>query len=309
MVPDRPDEGAKRGGEVEVDARLAQSSNEQAAQSSSVQVAQSSNEQVAQSFDEQLEQVSGDQVPAFPPEPPLMLGHAGNVFLPDAGDLGGSLSSGSFSRVSAVNMSGFQSALELAMLEPEFPEDWEDAYVVPSLPSEAEAQGFLKDDLGSDGRCSPDPSWGSHEQGSVEALGDDAMPLEESPEVGSIRSRSERASFPLQQAHAHDALGSFVGSLVKGDVARYGSSCSDQKLPWENDFARRLLDPDCAWDPLQGFKQESVIPPLSAAAPTEKPAKAATKEAQPGAVLPGRFLWVQLPEIRLQKQSESLTKE
>ena len=113
------------------------------------------------------------------------------------------------------------------------------------------------------------------------------MLLGEGQEVGSSRSRSERADFTLQQAHAPDALGSFVGSLVKGDVARYGSACSDQKLPWENDFARRLLDPDCEWDPLQGFKQESVIPPLSAAAPSEKPAKAATKEAQPGAV----FAW------------------
>ena len=74
---------------------------------------------------------------------------------------------------------------------------------------------------------------------------------------------------------------------MKSDVARFGSSCSDQKLPWESDFARRLLDPDCEWDPLQGFKQESVIPPLSAAAPSEKPTKAATKEAQPGAV----FAW------------------
>ena len=178
-------------------------------------------------------QVSADQVPpAFPPEPPPVLGHAGAVFLPDVGDLGDSMSSGSFSRVSAVNMSGFQLALELAMLEPEFPEVWEDAYVVPSLSSEVDAQGFLKDGLGSDGRSSPDPSWGSHKQGSVEARGDDpAMPRQEGSEVGSIRSRSERAGFPLQQAHAHDALGSFVGSLVKSDVARFGSSCSDQKLP------------------------------------------------------------------------------
>ena len=114
--------------------------------------------------------------------------------------------------------------------------------------------------------------------------GDDlAMHSEEDSEVGSSRSRSGRADFALQQAHAYDVLDSFVGSLVKGDVARYGLACSDQKLPWENDFARRLLDPDCEWDPLQ----ESVIPPLFAAAPSEKPTKAATKEVQPGAV----FAW------------------
>ena len=71
-------------------------------------------------------QVSADQVPpAFPPEPPPVLGHAGAVFIPNIADLGGSVFSGSFSRVSAIYMSGFQLPLKLAMLEPEFPEDWE----------------------------------------------------------------------------------------------------------------------------------------------------------------------------------------
>ena len=268
--------------------QLEQSSGEQLARSSREQMAQSSGEQVAQPSGEQVTQPSQDQKPAFPPEPPPVLGSAGGVFPPDVSDLGGSLSSGSFSRVSAVNMSGLQSALELAMLEPEFPEDWEDAYVVPSLSSDVDAKGFLKDSRGSDGRSSPDPSWGSREQGFVEARGNDSdMPRQEGSEVGSMRSPSECARFSVQQSRAHDALGSFVGSLVKSDVARFGSSCSDHKLPWESDFARRLLDPDCEWDPLQGFKQESVIPPLSAAAPAEKPVKAATRELQPGAV----FAW------------------
>ena len=132
--------GPKLGGELVI-----QSSGEQLAQSSREQVAQSSGEQVAQPSGEQVAQPWQDQKPAFPPEPPPVLGHAGAVFLPDASDLGGSLSSGSFSRVSAINMSSFESARELAVLEPEFPEDWEDAYVVPGLSSEVEAQGSLGD--------------------------------------------------------------------------------------------------------------------------------------------------------------------
>ena len=52
----------------------------------------------------------------------------------------------------------------------------------------------------------------------------------------------------------HDALGSLVGSLVKHDVAKFGSADDGLKLPWETDFARTLLDPDRAWDPLKGVR-------------------------------------------------------
>ena len=127
MFPSSLGNGPKVGGEVEVGGQSAQSSNEQTAQSSNEQVAQSSNEQVAQVF--------GDQVPpAFPPEPPAVL---------ESCDIGESLSSGSFSRVSAVPFT----ICEFPLPAPEFPEDWDDAGDgldrSPDLQSQASQDGVL----------------------------------------------------------------------------------------------------------------------------------------------------------------------
>ncbi|OLQ11838.1 hypothetical protein AK812_SmicGene4320 [Symbiodinium microadriaticum] len=91
----------------------------------------------------------------------------------------------------------------------------------------------------------------------------------------------------VRLAPLDDAVGSFVGSIVKGDVARFGSLFNGHKLPWENDFAKSLLDPEFEWDALHGFKQDPVIPPLSAVARAEGSSRSSAKEATPGAI----FAW------------------
>ena len=100
-----------------------------------------------------------------------------------------------------------------------------------------------------------------------------------------MESCSEAALVRL--APLDDAVGSFVGSIVKGDVARFGSLFNGHKLPWENDFAKSLLDPEFEWDALHGFKQDPVIPPLSAVARAEGSSRSSAKEATPGAI----FAW------------------
>ncbi|CAE7032315.1 unnamed protein product [Symbiodinium sp. CCMP2592] len=84
-----------------------------------------------------------------------------------------------------------------------------------------------------------------------------------------------------------DALGSFVGGLVKSDVARFGNFDLSLQLPWETDFAKSLLDPDCVWDPLNGFKQDSQIPPLSTLTLANPSSKQPAKECHTGAI----FAW------------------
>ena len=279
-------EGAKQGGDFDAGALLPQSSDEHAAQSLNEQVAQvseadamlpqSANEQAAQSLNEQVAQAFGGQVqPAFPPEPPAFL---------ESCDVGESLSSGSFSRVSGVPFT----IGEIPLPAPEFPADWDDSgegvSPSPDLQSHASQEGeVIRGDL-----SSPGPSWGSPIFDA--SLVQDRVMAEDSAESNAVAPSpelSKQLEFTSHQAPVDDAVGSFVGSIVKGDVARFGSLFSGQKLPWESDFAKRLLDPEFEWDPLLGFKQDPVIPPLSAASRIEGSSKASVKEASPGSI----FAW------------------
>ena len=252
--------------------------NEQVAQvcEADAMLAQSANEQAAQSLNEQVAQAFGGQVqPAFPPEPPAFL---------ESCDVGESLSSGSFSRVSGVPFA----ICELPLPAPEFPADWDESgggvSPSPDLQSHASQEGeVFRGDL-----SSPGPSWGS-------PISDASLVQERVLAEGSAESNavapspelSKQLELTSHQAPVDDSVGSFVGSLVKGDVARFGSLLNGHKLPWENDFAKRLLDPDFEWDPLLGFKQDPVIPPLSATTRIESSSKASVKEASPGSI----FAW------------------
>ncbi|OLP81842.1 hypothetical protein AK812_SmicGene37550 [Symbiodinium microadriaticum] len=317
-------EGDKGGCGVHEEAlggQLAQPSHEQVAQVSADQVpsafppepahehvAQVSADQVPSAFPPEPAnvyetQVSADQVPpAFPPEPPAVL---------ESCDMGGSLSSGSFSRVSAAPF--MFPTHEFTLPAPEFPEDWDDTgdgiNHSPDLQSQASQDGVLfQGDL-----SSPGPSWGSpifdaslarecvRAEGSAESVTVDPSP-----------GPSKQIDLTSHQAPVDDAVGSFVGSIVKGDVARFGSFFNGHKLPWENDFAKRLLDPEFEWDPLLGFKQDPVIPPLSATARAEGSLRPSAKEASPGSIFRlGDFLGgaaeQQLVHLRKLRQAKDLT--
>ncbi|CAE7816109.1 unnamed protein product [Symbiodinium sp. CCMP2592] len=104
--------------------------------------------------------------------------------------------------------------------------------------------------------------------------------------VGGLSSSRSKETERLSCAR-DDALGSFVGGLVKFDVAKFGNFDLSLQLPWETDFAKGLLDPDCAWDPLNGFKQDSKIPPLSIPTPGNPLSKQPAKECNTGAI----FAW------------------
>ncbi|CAE7210435.1 unnamed protein product [Symbiodinium sp. CCMP2592] len=169
----------------------------------------------------------------------------------------------------------------------EFPEDWCESEPQVSSDVFSKQGASLLSDTGevffeeSASVLSYSPSLGQRDGVASQALS--AAPNTSAGRLSSSCSKEvERPAFVQD-----DALGSFVGGLVKSDVARFGNFDLSLQLPWETDFAKSLLDPDCVWDPLNGFKQDSQIPPLSTLTLANPSSKQPAKECHTGAI----FAW------------------
>ncbi|CAE7831241.1 unnamed protein product [Symbiodinium sp. CCMP2592] len=188
----------------------------------------------------------------------------------------------------------------------EFPEDWEDdapEIATARTPmdlesverSNREVAGLMRDIFGSDDSHvenvesrTASASAAPCEQAapSIPDL-DQAMSFAHADASADGISLAASGEFVSTAGVADDALGSFVGGLVKQDVARFGRLDDGLKLPWESEFSKLLFDPDCMWDPLQGRKQDSIFPPITRNAQAAHRPPAGPKEAPSGSI----FAW------------------
>ncbi|CAE7037204.1 unnamed protein product [Symbiodinium sp. CCMP2592] len=238
----------------------------------------------------------------FPPSPPVVVSDfTGDVPLPQDFPGFAESSDGSFSRVS---LGSERVGNDLHFPQLEFPEDWEeDSSQVPAAwtplgaetleRADRDVASLMRDIFGSDdshvehmesGTASNAPR-----QQSVSSIPD----LDKAVSVAHADASADGLSLEAPGAFAStagvvdDALGSFVGGLVKQDVARFGKLDDGLKLPWESEFSKLLLDPDCVWDPLQGRKQGSIFPPITHNAQAARKPEAGFKEAPSGSI----FAW------------------
>ncbi|CAE7032352.1 unnamed protein product [Symbiodinium sp. CCMP2592] len=239
----------------------------------------------------------------FPPSPPLGVnGLAGDVPLPQVFPGCGESSAGSFSRVS-FGSECVENDLHLPPLE--LPEDWEDdapetatARTPMDLESversNREVASLMRDIFGSDDShvenvesrtASASAAPCEQAASSIPDL-DQAMSIAHADASADI-SLAASGEFVSTAGVVDDALGSFVGGLVKQDVARFGRLDDGLKLPWESEFSKLLFDPDCVWDPLQGRKQDSIFPPITHNAQAAHRPSAGPKEAPSGSI----FAW------------------
>ncbi|CAE7739197.1 unnamed protein product [Symbiodinium sp. CCMP2592] len=239
----------------------------------------------------------------FPPSPPLGVSDlAGDAPLPQVFPGCGESSAGSFSRVS-FGSECVENDLHFPPLE--FPEDWEDdapetATARTPMDSESversnrEVASLMRDIFGSDDShvenvesrtASASAAPCEQAASSIPDL-DQAMSIAHADASADI-SLAASGEFVSTAGVVDDALGSFVGGLVKQDVARFGRLDDGLKLPWESEFSKLLFDPDCVWDPLQGRKQDSIFPPITHNAQAAHRPPAGPKEAPSGSI----FAW------------------
>ncbi|CAE7221237.1 unnamed protein product [Symbiodinium sp. CCMP2592] len=239
----------------------------------------------------------------FPPSPPLGVSDlAGDAPLPQVFPGCGESSAGSFSRVS-FGSECVENDLHFPPLE--FPEDWEDdapetATARTPMDSESversnrEVASLMRDIFGSDDShvenvesrtASASAAPCEQAASSIPDL-DQAMSIAHADASADI-SLAASGEFVSTAGVVDDALGSFVGGLVKQDVARFGRLDDGLKLPWESEFSKLLFDPDFVWDPLQGRKQDSIFPPITHNAQAAHRPPAGPKEAPSGSI----FAW------------------
>ena len=248
--------------------------------------------------------------PSFPPSPPNAFSNsaddtplpkffrnpAGYTPLPEGFWRPEDLSDGSFSRVSFGSEFAAENSQQDGL---QFPEDWEDGsepsvdLVSGQPPSPQSCNEFLHELLEEDisDRCehlSQATAWGPPELSVSACFAPVSTPsvAHAEPATSQVCSSALRGD-AAGGVFTHDALGSLVGSLVKHDVAKFGSADDGLKLPWETDFARTLLDPDRAWDPLKGVRQDSRIPPITQFTRGGDRPKTQAKEVPPGSI----FAW------------------
>ncbi|CAE6910823.1 unnamed protein product [Symbiodinium sp. CCMP2592] len=211
----------------------------------------------------------------FPPSPPLGVSDlAGYVPLPQVFPGCGESSEGSFSRVS-FGSECVENDLHFPPLE--FPEDWED-----DAPETATARTPM--DLESVERTASASAAPCEQAASSIPDLDQAMSMSIAhADASADISLAASGEFVSTAGVADDALGSFVGGLVKQDVARFGRLDDGLKLPWES-VSKLLFDPDCVWDPLQGRKQDSIFPPVTHNAQAAHRPPAGPKEAPSGSI-------------------------
>ncbi|CAE7415281.1 unnamed protein product [Symbiodinium sp. CCMP2592] len=240
----------------------------------------------------------------FPPSPPPGVSDlAGDVPLPQVFPGCGESSEGSFSRVS-FGSECVENDLHFPLLE--FPEDWEDdapEIATARTPmdlesverSNREVASLMRDIFGSDDShvenvesrtASASAAPCEQAASSIPDL-DQAMSIAHADASADGISLAASGEFVSTAGVADDALGSFVGGLVKQDVARFGRLDDGLKLPWESEFSKLLFDPDCVWDPLQGRKQDSIFPPITHNAQAAHRPPAGPKEAPLGSI----FAW------------------
>ncbi|CAE6970568.1 unnamed protein product [Symbiodinium sp. CCMP2592] len=238
----------------------------------------------------------------FPPLPPLVVrDFTGEVPLPQDFPGFGESSDGSFSRVS-LGCERVGNDLHLTQLE--FPEDWEedpsqvpDAWTPPGVETleraDRDVAGLMRDIFGSDdshvGHMESGTASNAPRQQSVSSVPvlDQAASLAHADASAEGLSLEAPGAFASTAGVVDDALGSFVGGLVKQDVARFGKLDDGLRLPWESEFSKLLFDPDCVWDPLQGRKQGSIFPPITHNAQAARKPEAGSKDAPSGSI----FAW------------------